>query len=82
MLLYVAGKYTGDVDANIAAARKVAVELWERGHAVICPHLNTAHMEQDCKVDYDAYLLGDFNMISRCDAIGELAGKQGRNDGA
>lgn len=34
MLLYVAGKYRGDVDANIAAARKVAAELYKAGHNV------------------------------------------------
>jgi hypothetical protein len=69
MLIYVAGKYTGNVDENIAAARQVAIALWEKGHAVICPHLNTAHMEKDCKVSWEDYLKGDFNMISRCDAL-------------
>jgi hypothetical protein len=69
MLIYVAGKYTGDVDANIAAARKVAIALWEKGHAVICPHLNSAHMEQDCKATWQDYLDGDLNMIARCDAL-------------
>lgn len=69
MLIYVAGKYSGDVDANIAEARKVAIALWEKGHAVICPQLNSAHMEKDCKVDYETYMAGDFNMISRCDAL-------------
>lgn len=69
MLIYVAGKYTGDVSANIAEARKVAISLWEKGHAVICPHLNSAHMEEDCKAGYETYMQGDFNMISRCDAL-------------
>jgi nucleoside 2-deoxyribosyltransferase len=69
MLIYVAGKYTGNVDENIAAARTVAIALWEKGHAVICPHLNSAHMEQDCKATWEDYLKGDFNMISRCDAL-------------
>jgi len=69
MLIYVAGKYSGNVDENIAAARKVSIALWEKGHAVICPHLNTAHMEIDCGVSYEAYMQGDFNIISRCDAL-------------
>ena len=69
MLIYVAGKYTGDVNKNIASARNVAIALWEIGHAVICPHLNSAHMEEDCKADYETYMRGDFNMISRCDAL-------------
>lgn len=69
MVVYVAGKYSGDIDANIALARSVAIELWEEGHAVICPHLNTQHMEVDCKIDYEAYLQGDFRFVERCDAI-------------
>lgn len=68
-LIYLAGKYSGDVDANIAEARRWAVKLWEAGYAVICPHLNTAHMEIDCKAQYEDYLRGDFMMIERCDAI-------------
>lgn len=62
------------VDANIAVARRCAVQLWEQGHAVICPHLNTAHMERDCRLDHGAWLAGDFKMIARCDAIVMLPG--------
>jgi hypothetical protein len=82
MLLYVAGQYgnktavngIGDgivksVDENIAAARKIAIVLWEKGHAVICPHLNSAHMEVDCKATWQDYINGDLNMISRCDGL-------------
>ena len=69
MLIYVSGKYTGDVDENILAARSVAIRLWELGHAALCPHLNTAHFEHDCNVGYDQYIEGDLNMIARCDAI-------------
>lgn len=69
MLVYIAGKYSGDTETNIKEARKVAIILWEMGHAVICPHLNTANMEKDCKASYENYMAGDFNMICRCDAI-------------
>lgn len=69
MLLYVAGPYSGDVDTNILNARKVAIALWEKGHAVICPHLNSIHMEQDCKATYDDFLRGDFKIIARCDGL-------------
>lgn len=74
MIIYLAGKYTGDIDANIAAARKVAIELWEKGYTVICPHLNCAHFEQDCKCEYYEYLQGDFEIIERCDAVVMLPG--------
>lgn len=69
MLLYIAGKYSGDVDANIAQARAIAGLLWERGHAVICPHMNTAHFDDDFDVTWEQYLQGDFNMIARCDGM-------------
>jgi hypothetical protein len=69
MLLYVSGPYSGDVDRNIAQARQVAIALWEKGHAVICPHLNSAHMEQDCRATYDQFLAGDLMMIARCDGM-------------
>lgn len=69
MLVYVAGKYSGEVDKNIQAAREVAIDLWEIGHAVICPHLNSAYMESDCKCTWEDYLQGDFNMIARVDAL-------------
>ena len=82
MLIYVAGPYgsntaengTGEgfvkgTDENIEQARKIAIELWEKGHAVICPHLNTAHFENDCKATWEDYLKGDFDMITRCDAL-------------
>lgn len=73
MLVYVAGPYTAkdgrSVDDNIEAARAVAVKLWEKGHAVICPHQNTANFELDCKATYEDYLRGDLVMLARCDAI-------------
>jgi|GEM_PF-1343519 len=69
MLVYVAGPYRGDVDKNIAAARKIAIELWEKDHAVICPHTNTAHFEDVCDVSDETYLKGDLAILARCDAV-------------
>jgi hypothetical protein len=79
-LIYVAGPYATKTvlngvtslkgnEQNIAQARKIAIELWEMGHAVICPHLNTCHFERDCKLDHAGYLAGDFLFISKCDAV-------------
>lgn len=71
MLMYVAGPYSADtaegVLKNIEAARQGALELWQEGHAVICPHLNTQHMETD--LSYEQVLAGDMVMIARCDAL-------------
>jgi len=74
MLIYVSGRYTGEVDVNIANAQAVAVKLWEMGHAVICPHTNTAHFEQFCQAAYEQYIAGDLNMIARCDALVMVTG--------
>jgi len=70
VLIYVSGPYsTGDIDENIQASRQVAIKLWEMGHAVICPHTNTAHFEQDCTATYEQYIWGDLLIVSRCDAM-------------
>ena len=78
MLIYVSGKYSGkdkqEISENIRAARRVAILLWEQGHAVICPHLNTAHFEEDCQASYDQYIQGDLQMIARCDAMAMVDG--------
>jgi len=81
MIIYISGKYTGgtpkETDQNIAAARKVAVELWNMGYVALCPHLNTANFEKDCGVPYAQYLSGDLELLSRCDAILLLEGWRG-----
>jgi hypothetical protein len=74
MIIYISGKYSGDIDNNIALARKVAIEVWERGHVALCPHLNTANFEKDCKLQYDDYIKGDLLLIEGCQAILMLPG--------
>ena len=72
-LVYVSGPYSPrafqTIDDNIEIARRIAIQLWEAGHAVICPHLNTAHMEIDCSCTWEDYIKGDRLMIERCDAV-------------
>jgi Domain of unknown function (DUF4406) len=71
LVAYVAGPYRAthlrSVDDHIAAARRVAVELWRRGYAVVCPHLNTAHF--DGVVDDAVFLAGDLAILDRCDLV-------------
>lgn len=78
MLFYSAGPYSSEdpreIEENIKTARRWAIRLWEAGHTVICPHLNTMHFEKDCKCHYEDYMRGDFQMIARCDAIFMLPG--------
>ena len=73
MLIYIAGPYRAqlkeDIDANIDAAREIAIKVWEAGHVAICPHLNTAHFERDCDLQDEDYLKGDLKILARCDAV-------------
>ena len=73
MLLYVAGKYSGkDEDeklANIGLAAKVAIALWNEGHVVICPHLNTMDFELFTNLPNSAFAERDLLIVERCDGI-------------
>lgn len=68
MLIYVAGPYRGDVEQNIQNAREVAIELWKLGHTVICPHANSAHMDE-AGIAHETFIEGDLKIIARCDAL-------------
>jgi len=74
LIIYISGKYSGNIDENIALARKVAIEVWESGGVALTPHLNTAHFEQDCSCTYGDYMRGDLELLSKCDAILMLPG--------
>ena len=74
MLLYLAGPYspteTATTEENIQAARRVAVELWGAGYAVICPHLNTAGFEKDLPdMAPQDFVDRDLEIVPRCDAL-------------
>jgi uncharacterized radical SAM superfamily protein len=80
MIIYLAGKYSSDSELehtrNVNRARTAAIELWEAGHAVICPHLNSLMFEKMCDVSYDNFLSGYVEIMKRCDAIVLLPGWQ------
>ena len=71
-LVFVSGPYRGDTDSNIAKARELAIQLWQQGYAVICPHMNTAHFDGLCPDE--VWLEGDIEMLKRCDAIALVDG--------
>jgi hypothetical protein len=75
-LVYVAGPYTGpdanSIHDNIEKARRIAVTLWKEGYAVICPHLNSAHM--DGVVSWEQFMEADLLILSKCDAIALVPG--------
>lgn len=73
MLVYVSGPYSDNnkeaVDKNIENAAKIAAELWENGHAVFCPHLNSAHLDELGQATYEQYINGDLHILCYCDAM-------------
>ncbi len=73
MLLYVAGRYTGKNEgekmANIGLAKQAAIELWNMGHAVICPHMNTQDFEHYTNLENADFVTPDLLMVERCDGI-------------
>jgi hypothetical protein len=73
-VIYLSGRYSGDIHKNIRAAREVAVQLWGEGYPVVCPHLNTAHFEVDCSAKYDDYIAGDLFILNGCDGVVMLPG--------
>jgi len=74
-VIYVAGPYRAEganrIEENIYMARVFARLLWCKGWAVICPHMNTAHMDGEEPDDllHGDILAGDKEMLRRCDAI-------------
>jgi hypothetical protein len=70
-LAYVAGPYRSSTETglftNILHARKVAIDLWKKGYAVICPHSNAAFFGGECPDS--AWLAGDNTMLKRCDLV-------------
>ena len=70
-LIYVAGAYAGDVEANISKAEAVSIELIRNGWHVFTPHKNTSGYEQyeDERITRETWLEMDINTLSRCDAL-------------
>ena len=67
LVVYVAGRYTGlteeEKQENIKRAKETAIMLWEEGYTVICPHLNTANFDIECKIDPDEYIYGCITIL-------------------
>jgi len=70
-VIFISGPYRSDTEyglvQNIREAEACAIDVWERGGAAICPHMNTAHFGGvfDDEVCLDGYL----EILSRCDAV-------------
>ncbi len=66
-VVFISGKYRGDISANIAHARAASIRLWQHGYVALCPHMNTAHFDGMCPDS--VWLAGDIEMMKRCDAV-------------
>ena len=71
-LIYVAGPYSGDVEANIAEAERVSIELIRNGFHVFTPHKNSSGYEKyedGSEIDIHTWIDLDLDILLRCDAI-------------
>jgi hypothetical protein len=70
-VIYVAGPFRSPhqwgQQQNVMVAMALALEVWQRGHAAICPHSNTMFF-QDAAPD-DVWLDGDLAILGRCDGV-------------
>lgn len=69
--VYLSAPYTAPtptgIDLNIANARRVAIDLWNDGFAVYCPHMNTAHFEH--LLTRELIMQGDLAILKGMDAM-------------
>lgn len=73
-LIYIAGPYRAPdrqgIAQNIAAARAEAIYAAGRGWFPVCPHMNTAHLEDVLPALGDEFWLrGTMEMMEKCDAV-------------
>jgi len=70
-VVYIAGPYrdaTGSgIDDNIHRAREIAKKYWRLGYTVICPHLNSAHM--DGLIPDEEFLAAGLELLKRSDIV-------------
>lgn len=72
-LVYVAGKFSAKtregVEANIAAAVAVGIEVAKLGLFPVVPHANTSHPDYERVQEYPFWIAGTLELLRRCDAI-------------
>jgi len=70
-VVYIAAPYRADtingIYNNIQEARLLAIKYWKKGHAVICPHMNSSLM--DGVIPDEMFLSGGIEILKRCDII-------------
>jgi hypothetical protein len=78
-VIYIAGPYRSKrgefyVRANIREAERAALLVWRFGGVAMCPHKNTAGFGGAYGILDQVWLMGDLELLSRCDAIYLLPG--------
>ncbi|MFA5036700.1 MAG: DUF4406 domain-containing protein [Candidatus Izemoplasmatales bacterium] len=75
-VVYIAGKFRASthyqIHLNIIHAEAAALKWWKQGYSVICPHLNTAHFQNECSDD--VWLKGCEELVRRSDIVYMLKG--------
>lgn len=73
---FICGPYRAEtprgIVENIRRAEAVALDYWQKGYAVICPHLNTALF--DGALRDEVWLEGDLELLRRSDLVVALPG--------
>lgn len=74
-IVYISGKYAnGDTEKRgrpqaILLARAYAIDIWNLGAAVICPHSNSSYFEKDATINPEEFLNGYIAMLHGVDAM-------------
>lgn len=78
MILYISGPFSAPDNAgirqNIAVASDAALEMWRAGWTVFCPHKNTAGFQNARDLSHERWMIGDLEILRKCDAILMLPG--------
>ena len=81
MIIYLSGPYTATEkhsrDENVLRAGHIGRKLWKMGSAVITPQFNTygfGSIYDTEREAFAAFLVGDFELISVCDAVVMIPG--------
>jgi len=69
-VIYICAPYRAklhcQIHCNIFAAWRLAADVWAAGFTALCPHANSAHMDE--RVPDRAFLDGSLELLRRCDA--------------
>ena len=54
---------------NIFIAQRITAELWQIGHTVLSPHLNTLFPSSMCDIPQEEYIRRDLNIVAVCEGV-------------